>query len=63
MVNGNFDVISFLIVVSDNFSMIGCSLLASVLLSLYNSVLLTVVIGTYLMVVVSGFLVDCVVFC
>lgn len=37
-------------VVSGSFSMIACSLLASVLLSVFR----TVVIGTYLTVVVSG---------
>lgn len=51
VVTGNLDTIELRMVVSGNFSMIICSLLASVLLSVCR----TVVIGTYLTVVVSGF--------
>lgn len=51
VVVGNFDVVIELrMVVSGIFSIIACSLLASVLLSVFR----TVVIGTYLTVVVSG---------
>lgn len=51
VVTGNRDTILLRMVVSGSFSMIACSLLASVLLSVCR----TVVIGTYLTVVVSGF--------
>lgn len=51
VVVGNFVAIELRTVVSDSFSIIGCSLLASVLLSLFNVV---VMMGTYLTVVVSG---------
>lgn len=51
VVTGSLDPIELRMVVSGSFSMIGCSLLDSVLLSVCR----TVVIGTYLTVVVSGF--------
>lgn len=50
VVVGDLDAIIFRIVVSGCFPIIGCSLLASVLLS----VLSTIVMGTNLTVVVSG---------
>lgn len=51
MVVGIFDVIELRIVVSGSLPMVGCSLLASVLLSVFR----TMVIGTNFTVVVSGF--------